>query len=180
MIEIGGGASSFISSYALKLNEENGFKNDHIIIEPYPSKYLLSMPNIDKKLIIKKLEEIDIDYYKNLEAGDILFFDTSHTSKAFSDINFIFFKILPALKKGVIIHFHDILLPAEYIRKWLLNDNFFWNEQYVFCAFMMYNDDFKTLWSGSYLMYKYMDLIKKYIVGLESFEYVGSYWIIKE
>ncbi len=51
---------------------------------------------------------------------DILFIDSSHVSKTGSDVNFLFFDVLPRLKKGVLIHIHDIFYPFLYPEKWVL------------------------------------------------------------
>ena len=52
--------------------------------------------------------------FEKLEENDILFIDSSHVSKMDSDVNFLFFEILPRLKSGVYIHFHDVFYPFIY------------------------------------------------------------------
>ena len=66
-----------------------------------------------------------------------------------SDLNFLMFKAIPRIKAGVLIHFHDIFLPSEYPRMWLEDVGIMWNEQYLLLAFLMFNDSFEILWSGS-------------------------------
>jgi hypothetical protein len=63
----------------------------------------------------------------------------------------IFFEIIPKLKKGVIIHIHDIFTPKDYPEKWLINENRFWNEQYLVEALMMNKNRYEI-----YLMLNYL------------------------
>ena len=49
-----------------------------------------------------------------LDAGDILFIDSSHVLAIGGDVSFLYFDVLPRLRPGVLIHIHDIFLPYEY------------------------------------------------------------------
>jgi hypothetical protein len=72
-------------------------------------------------------------------------------ARAGSDVNFEIFEILPNLVPGVWIHFHDIFLPWEYPRSWILGTRRFLNEQYLLQAFLSFNTHFEVVW-GSYYM----------------------------
>ena len=54
----------------------------------------------------------------DLEAGDILFIDSSHQLKPGSDLDFLLNRVLPRLASGVRVHFHDIFLPDPYPQAW--------------------------------------------------------------
>jgi len=56
------------------------------------------------------IQDVDPALFDALGENDILFIDSRHVCKTGSDVNHIFFKILPRLKKGVLIHFHDIFI----------------------------------------------------------------------
>ena len=62
----------------------------------------------DVKLIREKVEHLDYSIFKNLEKNDILFIDSSHVVKVNSDVLYEFRDVLPILKSGVRVHFHDI------------------------------------------------------------------------
>ncbi len=151
VIEIGSGYSS---SVMLDTNEL--FFNNSIeltFIEPFPDRLLSQMTAEDKinsKLIIKEVQSIPLKIFQDLHAGDILFIDSSHIVKTASDVNHIIFKILPVLKQGVLIHFHDIFYPFEYPKKWVYK-GLNWNEVYFIKAFLMYNQQFKILFFSDYL-----------------------------
>jgi len=92
-----------------------------------------------------------------LKEDDILFIDSSHVSKIGSDLNYIFFEILPHLNSGVLIHFHDIFYPFEYPKKWILERNMVFNENYILRAFLEYNSAFNILIFNDFLQYYYKD-----------------------
>jgi hypothetical protein len=85
-----------------------------------------------------------------LEANDILFIDSSHVSKAGSDVNHLFFTVLPRLKPGVLVHVHDVFYPFEYPLGWLRQGRA-WNELYLLRAFLQYNTAFEMLFFNSFL-----------------------------
>ena len=84
-------------------------------------------------------------YWVCLQEGDLLFYDGSHVSKPCSDVNWIIFKVLPLLQKGVVVHFHDIFLPDDYPEEWIFERKQTWNEQYVLAAFLQSNSEWEVL-----------------------------------
>lgn len=92
----------------------------------------------------KKLQEIEVGVFDELMEGDILFVDSSHMAKRNSDVNRILFEILPRLKSGVYIHFHDIMMDFEYPIEWLRN-GWVWNESYLIRAFLMNNEQYEIV-----------------------------------
>src|SRR5690606_25350779 len=99
-------------------------------IEPWPSEALLrGFPGL-KELLREDVQNVPLGRFEALEANDILFLDSSHVMKIGSDVQYEFFEIIPRLRPGVLVHFHDIFLPREYPREWVVDDQRFWNEQY--------------------------------------------------
>ena len=86
-----------------------------------------------------------MDVFASLQAGDVLFVDTTHTVKLDSDVNRIVLDVLPSLAPGVIVHVHDIFLPYEYPREWPEKSGFHWAEQYLLQAFLSGNPDWEVL-----------------------------------
>jgi predicted O-methyltransferase YrrM len=151
VIEIGSGYSS-----ALMLDTNNIFFNNSInlnFIEPYPDRLYHLIKESDKKhctILEKKVQKIDTSFFMSLEKNDILFIDGSHVSKTGSDLNYLLFEVLPLLKAGVIIHFHDIFHKFEYPSNWVLEGRN-WNECYLLRAFLTYNSKFKILMFNSFM-----------------------------
>lgn len=89
-------------------------------------------------LIERRVQEVPLEAFAALGAGDVLFIDSSHVSKIGSDVNRLYFDVLPALAPGVLIHIHDVAGNLEYPREWF-DEGRAWNEQYLLRAFLMHN-----------------------------------------
>ena len=161
VIEIGSGHSSCVL-----LDTSDVFLESSVsatFIEPYPQLLSSLLKPGDKVHIIeKKLEEVPSDIYSSLSAGDILFIDSTHVSKVGSDVNHIFFKVLPRLKSGVYIHFHDIYFPFEYPKEWIFQGRA-WNEAYLLRAFLQYNDEFEIVLFNSFLGHFHRSLFETHM-----------------
>ncbi|MCU1264678.1 MAG: hypothetical protein JWM21_996 [Acidobacteria bacterium] len=143
IIEVGSG----YSSAAILDTNELFFGNsiDCTFIEPQPQLLRLLLRDGDAEkitLLERPLQEVASDVFAQLQANDILFIDSSHVAKIDSDVNHIFFRILPLLAGGVFIHFHDIFYPFEYPLEWVYEGRA-WNETYLLRAFLQYNDRFQ-------------------------------------
>lgn len=149
-------------------------------IEPYPKvlKEIFKDKFSTLKLYQKRLQEIDLNLFSTLEANDILFIDSTHVSKINSDVNTIFFEILPRLKEGVYIHFHDIFYPFSYPREWLEDKNS-WNESYMLRAFLEFNNAFEIVFFNTCLNYLYKDEFEASL-PLSKFNTGGSIWLRKK
>jgi hypothetical protein len=160
VIEAGSGFTS-----ALMLDtDERFFQNqiDFTFVEPYPESLLsLLHPNDLGRctLVRDKLQNVPLTVFHRLEANDLLFIDSSHVSKIGSDVNFILFEILPALRPGVLIHFHDILWPFEYSLRWI-KEGKAWNEAYMVRAFLQYNSHFEIILMNSFAGHAMRSLVE--------------------
>ena len=115
--------------------------------EPYPELLMSLLRDTDAErvsTIPSRLQDVDLSEFDVLEENDILFIDSTHVSKIDSDVNRIFFEVLPRLSSGVHVHFHDIFFPFEYPKEWLLEGRA-WNEAYILKAFLQYNQAFSTV-----------------------------------
>jgi hypothetical protein len=146
IIEIGSGYSTAI---ALMAADRSPALVEISCVEPYPSSFLRRQRKKLHALIERRIQDVDPQLFETLDAGDMLFIDSSHCSRLGSDLNILMFEIVPRLKPGVIVHFHDIFLPSEYPRSWLEDVGIMWNEQYLLLAFLMFNDTFELFWSSS-------------------------------
>jgi hypothetical protein len=90
------------------------------------------------RLIEKRVQEVPLEVFAELGDGDVLFIDSSHVSKIGSDVNRLYFDVLPALSRGVHIHIHDVAGNLEYPREWYAEGRA-WNEQYLLRALLMFN-----------------------------------------
>ena len=130
-VELGCGWSSFISSRALARNEKDGSPCRAIYADPVPRRDLKTMLATGE-FLEKKVQDVPGEIFNALEAGDVLFIDTSHVLKIQSDVEHELLHILPLLKPGVWIHVHDVFSPYDYPEDCVrLPVRLSWNEQYA-------------------------------------------------
>ena len=172
IIEVGSGFSSLVLGQAAAKNKNSSL----ICIDPFPRDFLRDeLPGL-QSLITKKVQDMDLEFFSQLQSGDILFIDSSHTVKIGGDVNYLFLEVLPRLQPGVIVHVHDIFLPFEYRRDWVLDEFRFWNEQYLLQAFLTFNSEFEVLLANSYLNHYHQEDLKAAFRNLSSWA-SGSFWM---
>ena len=156
IVEVGGGNSSLLAGMACERNREEGHPAELIVVEPYPEDVLRrGFPGMSR-LVEAKVQDADFDLFASLEAGDILFIDSSHVLRMGGDVQYEYLEIFPRLKPGVLIHVHDISLPKEYPRVYF-EGGMYWNEQYMLQAFLVFNSRFEVIWPGNHMMVRYPD-----------------------
>jgi hypothetical protein len=181
IIEVGGGFSTLLLAEAAAKNKASAL----VSIEPFPREFLKQgSPGL--RLIEKRIQDIDLEFFSELHSGDVLFIDSSHTVKIGGDVNYLFLEVLPRLKPGVIVHVHDIFLPFEYPADWVLGEFRFWSEQYLLQAFLTFNSEFEVLMTSNYVANKYLEDVKAAFPSLEKLKKSsarsakwggGSFWM---
>jgi hypothetical protein len=142
-MEIGSGNSTKFARYAI---DRAKLSTTMTSIDPVPR---AQIDRLCTKVIRAPLETCNMTLFDALEAGDILFFDGSHRSFTNSDVTVFFFEVLPKLKPGVIVHIHDIFLPADYPEEWNAR---LYNEQYLLAAmFLCPKLPFKVLLPNAFI-----------------------------
>lgn len=143
IVEVGSGYSSAAILDTNELFFDNSIECSFIDPQPQLLHSLLKDQDLERiQLTEQKVREGDLDLFTKLAANDILFIDSSHVAKIDSDVNHLFFRILPILRTGVFIHFHDIFYPFEYPLDWVYEGRA-WNETYLLRAFLQYNERFQ-------------------------------------
>ena len=172
IIEVGSGFSSLLLGEAATRNKHSAL----VCIEPFPREFLREgFPGL-QSLMEKQIQDTDLDFFSQLQSGDILFIDSSHTIKIGGDVNYLFLEVLPRLKPGVIVHVHDIFLPFDYRRDWVMKEFRFWTEQYLLQAFLIFNSKFEVLMANGYLNHYHRAQLKATFPSLSSWG-GGSFWM---
>lgn len=135
-VEVGSGNSTIFARRAI---EYLGVKTRLISIDPYPR---VEINALCDEVIRQPLEQVDLSIFERLEAGDVVFIDNSHRSFMNSDVTVVMLDILPRLKKGVIVGFHDIFLPFDYFPSWSARA---YNEQYLLASYLLANPHYFDL-----------------------------------
>ena len=165
MVEVGSGHSTKVAQQALAKNAEEGHNSRHVCIEPFEQPWL---EKLGPQIVRKKVEDTGDYIITSLSENDILFIDSSHVIRPQGDVLFEYLELIPRLNKGVIVHVHDIFTPRDYLRKWIIEEKLFWNEQYLLECLLMNTERYEVLFSLNYLKHKYYDILKGFCPYLES------------
>ena len=176
VIEVGSGFSSLLIADINQRLLRNQI--DYRCIDPYPRLFLKQgLPGL-VELIEEPVQALPVEFFDQLQKGDFLFIDSSHVCKTASDVHYLFSQVFPRLKPGVYIHIHDIYLPEEYPKLWVLTENRSWNEQYVLNAIMANSDRFEIVFGSNYAMLMHLDKLADVIRTNQSSAFGGSsFWI---
>ncbi|WP_170330564.1 class I SAM-dependent methyltransferase [Ruegeria arenilitoris] len=152
VIEVGCGNSTRVTRQAII---DGGLDTKITAIDPYPR---ADIAHVVDQFEQKRLEEVDPELFAQLEAGDVLFIDSSHVVRMSNDVAHLFCRIIPALKPGVVIHVHDVFLPYEYPKRFFY-DCPGWGEQYMLHA-LLQSGSYSMLWPGYYLQQDRPDAVE--------------------
>jgi len=139
VVEVGSGWSS---ACTLDTIDELGLDTQVTFIEPYPQNLEARLRPGDRERVdirVAEVQTVPTEVFAALEAGDILFIDSSHVFKPGSDVDDYFSRVLPALQSGVHVHIHDIFWPFEVPGTWL-DEGRAWNEGHALRNFLYAND----------------------------------------
>jgi predicted O-methyltransferase YrrM len=166
IVEIGSGYSTLIALSAIEANrnEDPAVRCTITCIEPFENPWLADE---GVTVIRSKVEALNLDLFSSMEAGDILFIDSTHVIRAQGDVLFEYFQILPSLASGVLIHIHDIFTPKDYPEDSLLNDFRFFNEQYLVEAFLSFNASFRIVAALHFLYHTQFEALQAHLPHVE-------------
>jgi hypothetical protein len=190
MIELGSGFSTLVELQACDANRREGHETRLTVFDPYPGsgsgepleRFLAGAEHrLPDWATIERVPatEVPLRCYEELEAGDVLFVDTTHTVKLGSDVNHVILEILPRLAPGVVVHIHDVFLPYEYPRRWF-EDRLYWAEQYLLQAFLAFNHDFEVLFPARAVATRFGDRVARIIPSFDGTlrpHSAGAFWL---
>jgi predicted O-methyltransferase YrrM len=152
IIEIGCGNST---ACMLDINERyfnNSIAMTLIDIDLHnPRMPLLESDKARIRLHEQPVQAAELALFQELDRNDLLFIDSSHVVKHGSEVQHILFEILPVLRPGVVVHFHDISYPFDYPVV-LLQKKIYWNEAYALRAFLMNNSQYSIYFWLNFLL----------------------------
>ncbi len=110
IVEVGSGHSTRVLARAL------AGVGEIVAIDPAPRADIIGLPGV--RIVANTLQTAPTDIFDGLQAGDMLFVDSSHILMPGSDVDMLFNRVLPRLPAGVLVHIHDIFLPFDYPASW--------------------------------------------------------------
>jgi hypothetical protein len=127
-VEIGSGQSTRVVRRAIT---DQRLSTRIVSLDPEPRSEIDAL--CDER-VRSPLEDCDLELFKRLAAGDVLFFDGSHRCFQNSDVTVFFLEVLPLLPPGVLVHIHDVWLPFDYAPAF--TDRYY-SEQYLLAVYLL-------------------------------------------
>ena len=174
IIEVGSGCSTKVMARAVI----DGTLGTRLVsIDPSPRTSVSGVASQQIVCPVEKLTAAEIS--DQLGPGDILFVDSSHTIATGGDIAFLFLEVLPQLSKGVLVHVHDIFLPFDYPKEWIIGNRWRWTEQYLVHAFLCHNSAYKVLWSSYYMWQNFRESVLEVLPRGATGPKPASLWLMR-
>jgi predicted O-methyltransferase YrrM len=175
MIEVGCGFSSLVTA---RVNREFfGGRMRFTCIDPEIRPFLQNGVGGITDIQEQEIQDTPLDVFAELDEGDVLFIDTSHTVKTGGDVPWIYNRILPTLRPGVVVHLHDVFLPGDYPEQWVLEGRA-WNEIYLIQSFLAFNSGFEMLFGVRWMMQNHPEALLKAFPDLGPHsDLAGALWI---
>ena len=127
--------------------------------------------------ISERVQDVSLERFLELAAGDVLFVDSSHVVNLGGDVTHLLLEVIPRIAAGVVVHMHDVFLPRQYPEEWFTQGRWFWNEQYCLQAFLAFNQEFEVMLANAYLGLKYSDELKRTFPKSPWWAHGGSVWM---
>ncbi|HEX4129842.1 MAG TPA: class I SAM-dependent methyltransferase [Pirellulales bacterium] len=172
IIEVGSGFSSRLARRAIT---DGALATRLTCIDPSPR---VDVQSFADEHLACRAEELPPERISgSLASGDILFIDSSHIVATAGDVPFLFLEVLPRLPAGVWVHVHDIFLPFEYPRAWVIEHRWGWNEQYLVHALLYGNHAIEVVWPAWYMWQTHRPAIEAVIPSAQGGAFPTSFWL---
>lgn len=112
-VEIGSGNSTRFARQAIS---DHGLKTQIVSIDPEPR---AEVDAIADRIVRQPLEQVEAEFWSEIQGDDMLFVDNSHRCLSNSDVTVFFLEILPALPPQTVFGFHDIFFSFDYPEGWM-------------------------------------------------------------
>lgn len=125
------------------------------------------------------LENAGLAPFESLQAGDIVFIDSSHKRAPGSDVDLLLGQVLPALASGVHVHVHDIFLPDDYPEDWTWRQ---YNEQEP-VAELLVGGDYAVEFASAWVVKAHPEWLARGVLGrlpLVDGARESSLWMVKQ
>lgn len=172
IVEIGSGHSTRFLARAVA---DGRLDTAVTTIDPAPRAALTGLPI---RFVPQVVQGSDPKLFAELQAGDVLFIDSSHILMPGTDVDWLFNRILPRLPAGMLVHIHDIFLPDDYPADWSWRG---YNEQQAVGPMLL--GGFRLLFASHWAVTRMQGEVRQSIVGRlpAAIEAVpASLWLIKQ
>ncbi|HEV8579080.1 MAG TPA: class I SAM-dependent methyltransferase [Thermoanaerobaculia bacterium] len=186
-LEVGSGLSTYYASLAAAKNAAEGRPMRMTVVDPFVSEATRALPGLE--VLAREAQDLPAESYtERLEAGDVLFIDSTHIVRIDGEVPHLVLEVLPSLKPGVLIHVHDVHFPynvpadpAAYVfdRRWPM----LFTEAMLVQAWLCHNPGVEIVLSTPLLRHHREEVLKRLLPGYKPLDskdfdtHHGSLWV---
>jgi hypothetical protein len=156
IVEVGSGHSTRFLARGIA---DARLDTELLCIDPAPRAPLRGLPVRWIGTVVQQAPET---CFTDLQAGDLLFVDSSHILMPGTDVDWLLNCILPRLAAGVLVHFHDIFLPDPYPEAWTWRG---YNEQQALAP-LLQGEAYACLFASHYVRTRLPDRLARTLARL--------------
>jgi predicted O-methyltransferase YrrM len=187
-LEVGSGLSTDYAVLAAARNAAEGRPVQMTVIDPFMSEATRGLQGQGVEVIPREAQDLAVEDYTRLEAGDVLFIDTTHIVRIDGEVPYLVLEVLPALKPGVLVHIHDIhfpfYVPADpnayvFDRRWPM----LFTEPMLVQAYLCFNPRVEIVMSTPLLRHYHEDFLRRVVPRYQPLDRLdfdthhGSLWL---
>jgi len=187
-LEVGSGLSTDYALLAAAKNAAEGRPVRMTVVDPFMTEATRGLQGQGIEVIPREAQDLAVEEYTRLEAGDVLFIDTTHIVRIDGEVPYLILEVLPALKKGVLVHIHDIHFPFyvpvdpdAYVfdRRWPM----LFTEPMLVQAYLSYNPRVEIAMSTPLLRHYHEEFLRRVVPGYQPLDrrdfdtHHGSLWL---
>jgi len=186
-LEVGSGLSTDYALLAAARNAGEGKPVRMTVVDPFMTEATRGLEGQGVEVIPREAQDLAVEEYTRLEAGDVLFIDTTHVVRIDGEVPYLVLEVLPALKPGVLVHIHDIHFPFyvpvdpnAYVfdRRWPM----LFTEPMLVQAYLCFNPRVEIVMSTPLLRHHDEDFLRRTLPGYQPLDrqdfdtHHGSLW----
>jgi predicted O-methyltransferase YrrM len=186
-LEVGSGLSTDYALLAAAGNAAEGRPVKMTVVDPFMTAATRALQAQGVEVIPREAQDLDVEEYTRLEAGDVLFIDSTHIVRIDGEVPYLVLEVLPALKPGVLVHIHDVHLPYNvpcdpnayvFDRRWPM----LFTEAMLVQAYLCNNPRVEIVMSTPLLRHHDEDFLRRTLPGYQSLDredfdtHHGSLW----
>ena len=184
-VEVGSGLSTSYAWRAAQKNAAEGRPMEMTVLDPFVSAATRSLSSV--QILAQEAQDVPADWYQRLQAGDVLFIDSTHIVRVDGEVPHLVLEVLPALKPGVLVHVHDVHFPYNgpadpdayvFDRRWPM----IFTEAMLVQAYLCHNPRVEIVLSTPLLRHFREDVLKRLLPGYRPLDskdfdtHHGSLW----
>ena len=155
IVEVGSGHSTRFLAGAIA---DEGLGTDLVCIDPAPR---AALAGLAVHWIEDVVQRAPAACFARLQPGDLLFVDSSHVLMPGTDVDWLLNRIMPSLRDGVLVHFHDVFLPDPYPEAWAWRG---YNEQQAVAA-LLHGGAYECLFASHYVATRLPDRLERGVLA---------------